>query len=153
MSYKIFLIGIIQKFLRGCWCEPLPKVWVINTLVLCTLVVCCHTFGSGHTNNLLGILHCSLSLFMCLCCVWMWDSTTRILGTCEVAVDISDFHVVGWTNLSPRGSLPLFLSPCAKVQTGLRFLHTAQSLEGGGDPHFSALVLAWCFRCSRGTDV
>ncbi len=28
--------------------------------MLCTLVVCCNTFGSGHTNNLLGILHCSL---------------------------------------------------------------------------------------------
>ena len=61
MSYKIFLIGIIQKFLRGYWCEPLPKVWVINTSVLCTSVVCCDTFGSGHTNNLLGILHCSIN--------------------------------------------------------------------------------------------
>ncbi len=59
MSYKIFLKGTMQKF-PGCyWCEPLPKVWVTYTSVLCTLVVSCHTFGWGHTNKLLGILHCS----------------------------------------------------------------------------------------------
>ncbi len=56
MSYKMFLIGTMQKFLVGYWCKPLPKVWVINTSV-----VCCHTFGSGHTNNLLAIWHCSLN--------------------------------------------------------------------------------------------
>ena len=62
MSCKIFLIGIMQKFWGGCWCKPSPKVWVTDTLVLHTSVVCCHTFGSGHTNNLLlGILHCSLN--------------------------------------------------------------------------------------------
>ena len=54
----------MQKFLGGCWCEALPKVWVTNTSVLCTLVICCHTFGSGYANNLLGILHCSLITFV-----------------------------------------------------------------------------------------
>ncbi len=33
MSCKIFLIGTMQKFLGGCWCEPLPKVWATNTWV------------------------------------------------------------------------------------------------------------------------
>ena len=42
-------------------------MWATNTSVLCTSVVCCHTFGSGHTNNLLGILHCSLNNSMCSC--------------------------------------------------------------------------------------
>ncbi len=35
MSCKIFLIGIMQKFLK-------------RLLVLHTSVVCCHTFGSGN---------------------------------------------------------------------------------------------------------
>ncbi len=37
-------------------------MWTLAKGVNLTWVVCCHTFGSGHTNNLLGILHCSLKL-------------------------------------------------------------------------------------------
>ncbi len=111
------------------WGQPKPKIRVQNTpravpLVLRTSVVCCHTFGSGNTNNLLGILHCSFNLlrpsrrllflwltFFVWCC-HNWRGTRNVWTTkCDEIIRIQDHQgLVLSDSWSQSHGLRLYLS-------------------------------------------
>ncbi len=69
--------------------------------MLCTSVVCCHTFGWGYTNNLLGILHCSLNNFLGrnIWAPWVCNQKWHRLQSLRIMTHLRHYHSLDITDI------------------------------------------------------
>ncbi len=164
MSLQNISIATMQQFLRGSWDEPLPEVWATNTSVLCTSVVCCYTFGSGHTNNLLRnfpprsykFLHFCPKPF-CFCFSWNLSrkqhselpNDTKGSGpkhSCGLHRKWSHFGVSETKLFLPGFTLALSLSPDLHINRKFKkvfSLHTAKMQFKGNSLQYTMSYADW----------